>query len=559
MSSAETDSFETEDEYGVPPLPSHDPTIPALLRWCLRQFGDTELVVTDQDVSVTYGDVDRESRTLAKQLVSAGIGKGTRVAAQFPYGPEWIVTWLAVSRIGAIYIPFSTAYKPRELREALRHSDAAMLLAPLTLFGSDRTEFYEQAIPELPGATAGRLRLSATPYLRAIWVDGAEASTASWMTRLRVLNAPGPAVDDIDDRLLDEIESEITPADLALAVYTSGTSGKPKGVLHTHGALTRKASSLAWYLRWTSADRVFCGMPFFWIGGVGMTVLPAMSVGATLLCAERTTARRSLDLIVGKGATQITGWPAVTAPLLALAAEEGTQLPLRPGQPGAANTGVRGVSSLGMTETIASHTFLRPGQPMPEAIDPEEPHGACVGPALCGMEHRIVDPETGDELPDGTSGALLVRGYALTAGLIKREREEVFTKDGWYNTGDHAYLRNGNLYLLGRLSEMIKTSGNNVDPAEVESVLLEFPEIHQAFVAGVPDPERSEIVAAMVVLNSGCELAAEEIRERARSQLSNYKVPRFLLFRDAVDVPWLPSGKADRLGIKAGLADAYRK
>jgi acyl-CoA synthetase (AMP-forming)/AMP-acid ligase II len=552
-------TVESTEERWVPPEPCYELTTLGLLRWGEAQYGDTDLLVTDQGLHLSYADANVESRRLAKRLVAAGVGKGTRVAGQFSYGPEWIVTWLAVTRIGAIYIPFSTAYKPRELREALRHSDSAVFLAPSVMFGEDRLEFYEEALPGLAANTNPTLCIRPAPYLRAIWIQGAPAGAAPWVTPLQITDASDAAVEDVYDALVDEIESELSPADLAIAVYTSGTTSVPNGVLHSHGALARKATSLAWYMGWEGGDRVFCGMPFFWIGGVGMTVLPAMAVGATLLCTERTHARQALDLILNENATKLTGWPAVIGPLLALAAEEGKEIPALRGNQLSVNTGGKRVSSLGMTETIASHTFVPPSKPLPEAVDPEAPHGACVGPVLAGMEHRIVDSESGADLPDGTPGVLLVRGFALTVGLIKRERDEVFTKDGWYDTGDRCYKRNGNLYLLGRIKELIKTSGNNAAPAEVESVLLELPDVWQAHVAGVPDPERGEIVAALVVPKQGCQLTAEGIRERVRPQISNYKVPRFVIFRNEEEVPWLPSGKVDRLGIKSYLAEAYGK
>ena len=558
MNAAPRTPPQTADGPCVPPEPRYELTTLGLLKWGVAQFGGTDLLVTDQDVHLTYADAETESRRLAKRLVAAGAGKGTRVAGQFAYGPEWIITWLAVTRIGAVYIPLSTAYKPRELREALRHSDTAIFLAPRVMFGEDRLGFYEEALPGLANSTAGALRLSPAPYLRTICVLAA-TSPAPWATPLRAIGDPDADVDGVDDALIEEIESELSPADLAIAVYTSGTSGEPKGVLHTHGALARKATSLAWYMRWEQGDRVFCGMPFFWIGGVGMTVPPAMAVGATLLCTERPHARQALDLVLNEDATRLTGWPGVIGPLLALAAEEGKEIPALQRHQLAVNTGGERVSSLGMTETIASHTFVSPNAPLPEAVDPKAPHGACVGPALAGMEHRIVDPHAGTDLPDGEPGVLLVRGFALTVGLIKRERDDVFTEDGWYNTGDRCYFRNGNLYRLGRINELIKTSGNNVAPAEVEKVLLEFPDVAQAHVAGVPDPERGEVVAALIVPNAGCKPAADEIRERVRTQISNYKVPRFVLFCRADAVPWLASGKVDRLGIKARLVEAYGK
>src|SRR5713101_6480112 len=293
------------------------------------------------------------------------------------------------------------------------------------------------------------------------------------------------------------------------------------------GPLVRKAHSLVSVMEWSEEERIFCGMPFFWVGGPHHGSGAGPGSRATLLCLDRPEPERSLDLMEKEQATQLTGWPGVTGPIMrhpsisqrsipALA--RGVFAPI-----GSAGTTSR-QGGIGMTETLGPHASVHLLEVVPQAEG-----GSCVGVPIESIEHKIVDPETGIEQPDGRSGSLLVRSYCLTAGLHKREREEVFTRDGWYDTGDKCFFKDGLLFFEGRLKEIIKTSGNNVAPPEVEAVLVSLPDVAEAYVLGVPDPDRGEAVAAAVVPAAGAKLKPDELRERVRKELSNYKVPRKIL------------------------------
>ncbi len=504
-------------------------TVPGLLQQAVARFGDRDCVITGSD-RVTYREADARSRVLAKRLLAHGLGKGSRVGTHFPYGVEWIVSWLAITRVGALHVPFSTAFKPAELRKALGHADVALLLAPRTLFGEDHERFVAEAVPGL-GIQGGSPRFHRDlPYLRDVWFDH-----------------DGQPV-DISDDLLAAVENEVAPGDLALAIYTSGTTSDPKGVLHSHGALIRKGAHLSVLQKWTPEDRIFCGMPFFWVGGIGMTVVPAFHAGAALLCVDKTEPQRSLDLMERERATRITGWPGVTGPILQHPTRSGRDIPALATM--MSLVGARH-SSLGMTETIACYTYSTPDQ---QSIPVADGVIGSMGWIIDGAEVRIVDPETLAELPDGEQGAVLVRGDFLLQGMIRREREEVFTPDGYYNTGDKGYLLGDHLFLTGRLTEMIKTSGNNVAPPEVEAALRSLPEVKDAHVLGVPDERRGEIVAALVVPAEGAAPDPDDLRERVRAQLSNFKVPRLIVVADEGQLPWLATGKPDRLAIRMLLA-----
>jgi acyl-CoA synthetase (AMP-forming)/AMP-acid ligase II len=312
--------------------------------------------------------------------------------------------------------------------------------------------------------------------------------------------------------------------------------------------LIRKGAHLGVLQDWTAEDRIFCGMPFFWVGGIGMTVVPAFHVGAALLCVDKTEPERSLDLMQRERATRITGWPGVIGPIFSHPTRAQRDIPV-------ATTSLVGArhSSLGMTETIASYTYSTPEQ---QSIPLPEGHTGSMGWIIDGAEVGIADPETLAALPDGEQGAIMVRGPFLLQGMIRREREEVFTPDGYYNTGDKGYLLGDQLFLTGRLTEMIKTSGNNVAPPEVEGALRSLPEVKDAHVLGVPDARRGEMVAALVIPAEGADPDPDDLREQVRTQLSNFKVPRLIVVAKEEELPWLATGKPDRLAIKGLLAQA---
>jgi acyl-CoA synthetase (AMP-forming)/AMP-acid ligase II len=517
-------------------------TVPDMLNHSVAIYGGREMVVTDRE-RWTYAQIEVTSRALAKSLIAAGVGKGTRVGTQFPYGPQWILTWLALNRVGALHMPFSSALKPPELAKMLRQGDVELFISPDKLFGVERRTYLDEAIPGVTFGSEDPMLRSELPYLRSLWMLRSEgvATTA-------VAGAVGSIrPSDISDGLLDAIQGQVTPGDWAVTIFTSGTSSDPKAVLHTHGALVRKGAHLAALQGWNSDDRIFCGMPFFWVGGLAMTVVPAIYAGATLLCLDRTDPERALDLMEKEQATRMTGWPGVRVPIEGHPTRTSRKIPAFEGLPPGGNI-PRLAQGIGMTETLASYTYNRLDH------DVRDGQYRSTGQPIGGAEIRIADPDTLTPIVDGKEGAILVRGYFVTAGFYKKERSEVFTPDGFYNTGDKGYLRDGELYFTGRLTEMIKTSGNNVAPPEVEAVFRSLPEVEDAHVLGVPDDTRGEIVAALVVLSDGASIRPDDLRERVREQLSNYKVPRAVFIVEKGEVPWLASGKPDRISIRRLLA-----
>jgi acyl-CoA synthetase (AMP-forming)/AMP-acid ligase II len=538
-------------------LPELDyrPTMPDVIRRAAAEFGDNDFIVTP-DRRMSYADAERASRRVGKQLLAAGVGKGTRVGFMFPYGTDWAVAWLATARIGAIGMPFSTSYKPAELRTALRFGDVDALLVPTTLFGGDHLAYVEDAVPGLAQAGPEPLRIPALPYLRQVRVSGSGGrpwgKALSLDFRLGDGSESGGGDDVITDDLFDAVEAEVTPADLMITIFTSGTTSEPKGVVHTHGNFLRHGANLARFAQLTPESRRLCAMPFFWIGGVGLTINMALAVGSAVLCVEKFEPDAVLDLMEAEGATELAVWPQLGQRMRRYIADAGRDVSKIPAfvPPPTVDLELRH-NSLGMTETVGPHSA--PG-PEVDRVLPEGMRGS-FGLLVPHVEHRIADPETNATLGEDEEGEVCIRGYSLMSGLYKRERHDCFDADGWYHTGDKGRIRDGYLYFHGRLSEMIKTSGSNVAPREVELALESFPEVGLAVVVGIPDAERGEVVAAALVPAPGMSIDASETLRRVGDELSNYKVPRRVLVLPEAEMPYLANGKPDRLTVGTWLAE----
>ncbi|MGH9300691.1 MAG: class I adenylate-forming enzyme family protein [Acidimicrobiales bacterium] len=537
-----------------PVFPDHLPTVGALLRYGREQWPEADCVVTPQ-ARLSYQNLDRYSRILAARLADRGVAKGIRVGVLFPNGTRWVTAWAAAARIGAVVIPINTFYSPTEMVRFLQDSDVGVMLATDHFLNHDYLADLESQLPELAGAPREGLSLDRLPQLRRVclwgtsdlpWVEGGIGDGLD----------PGDGLeDDPDTGRVDALESSVTPSDIMLITYTSGSTGEPKGVIHGHGPLLRHGRNLAALSDISAASRLWTPMPLCWVGGFSFTLLRAMSVGAAFITQEVFEPGAALGLIGRERASVVSAWPAAAKALVDHPDFPGTDLSSlrsgiyeslvperRPPDPGLA------VSSLGMSETAGPHTFWFPGEQ--QSGSPEEYRGN-FGHEVPGTEHRIIDPDTGLDMAPGQEGEVLVRGYSLMLGIHRRERAEVFDADGWYHTGDRGYFRDGWFFFTGRQSDLIKTAGSNVAPAEVEACLSQCLGVKHAFVVGVPHPDRGQDVVALVVPGAGAQLDADHLRGRLKSELSSYKVPRHFLFVTGEDVPYLTSQKADRSGLVA--------
>ncbi|CAO5177477.1 AMP-dependent synthetase and ligase [Frankia sp. AiPs1] len=557
-------------------------TIPALLAVRRRLDGEVHALVSDEE-RITYAELDDASRMVAAYLVAVGVGKGTRVGLVLPNGIEWATIALGVMRLGAVLVPLSTLLRPPELLAQLRTADVTDLVVVPRLRGRDYLEELDSAAPGLVEATRAGRRHAAAPSLRRIWrsdelplgVTSAAAST-SGVPSAGVPSADVPSA-GVPAEIVEALAAAVRPADDLVVLFTSGSRGRPKGVLHTHGGGLRAVAASLGSRRIGRGERMYIPMPFFWTGGFGGGLLSALVAGATLLSEAVPEPTSTLRFLERERVTLFRGWPDQAARLAAHPAFASTDLSaLRPASLGPVlpshqrpAPGAR-ANLFGMTETFGPYCGSRLD------IDlPPDKRGSC-GQPFRGVEVRIVDPVSGAPVPAGDEGEIRLRGPNVMRGMVGRERAEVFDADGWYPTGDRGILdADGYLWYKGRLDDMFKVSGATVYPLEVESALRALPGVADVYVTDVTGPaaptasrdspasagpdgtasdEGVRQVAAVVVGSSLPDPRA--LADLARARLSSFKVPsRWLLLSDPHRVPRLASGKVDVGALRGLLLD----
>lgn len=498
--------------------PKDATTFPQLIRAAAAAYGDALAITLKGDSipddSATFVELDSRSAALAKGLLARGVGKGTRVGFIHGNGPAFAVSLAAIARIGAIAIPISTLLKADELVRVIRQSDVAGLIVQRRLLGNDYIERLCDALPALRTGDSTDLRIARTPYLR--WV----ASTGDGLpTTVCALDAMIAAGDTVSDEMLVEVEAEVHPTDQMVEIYTSGSMALPKGVKHDHGPAMYRTHYLRAMTGPQRGQTRPAPMPMFWVGGMIMYLLPHWEVGATTACTEGTSTNSRMAM----GSV--------------LADEDLKAMPK-----------MQTIWSLGMTETFGPYSYADTmrveGYPLCAPLD----HIADR------YEVRLVG-EDGRQVGEGETGEIVVRGYALTPGLHKVERSVYFDDDGFYRTGDMGVRDGTRINFSGRNGDIIKTASSNVSPAEVELELQRIEGVHTAYVLGVPDKERGQLVVAAIVPREGAELDFDAIQAELKSKLSSFKVPRRYVRIAREDIPMLASNKVSRRQLEQMLTE----
>jgi acyl-CoA synthetase (AMP-forming)/AMP-acid ligase II len=520
-------------------MPAEAWTIPALMARRREADARVQALVGDGG-AITYAELDEDSRSLAARLLRAGVNKGDRVGLLMPNGIEWATAALAVMRVGAVLVPLSTLLRPPELLAQLRIASVSHLLAVRAYRGRSYLDEMRSFAPALLERILGGQRDAAAPSLRAIWAWGE-------LPEARVARSS-----------VEALEGVVRPADDMAILFTSGSRGAPKGVIHTHGSALRAAAASLEARCVGAGERLYIPMPFFWTGGFSSGLLSVLVAGATLLTESTPEPGETLRFLERERATLFRGWPDQAARIAAHPACATTDLSsLRPASLAAVlppaqrpRPGAR-ANLFGMTESGGPYCGARLDLDLPV-----EKHGSCGRP-FAGVEVRIVDPESGEPVAAGVQGEIQIRGPNLMRGICGRIRSELFTADGYYATGDLGKLdAEGYLWYAGRRDDMFKVKGATVYPAEVESGLRSIPGVSQAFVTDVsPDGEARE-VAALVVSRADPESVAGAARER----LSSFKVPTlWLVVPDAECVPMSATGKVDKSALQQMLVSQGKR
>jgi acyl-CoA synthetase (AMP-forming)/AMP-acid ligase II len=485
--------------------PAAATTIPEFVRAIGAAYG-TKVAVTADDDTITYAEIERSSASLARGLLARGVGKGTRVGVLLANHPRWAVAWAAICRIGAVCVPLSTLSRPAELARVIRHADLAGLIAQERLLSQDFTELLPRALPSL-GET-NRLVLPEAPYVR--WIAFTGDTVPPWASSVDDVRNDGTDA-HISEELLAQVEREVHHDDDAMIIYTSGQSAEPKGVMHTQGSVMRKTHYLSDMLNMRADTEYDATLPFFWVGGLVMGLFTTLVAGGVVHCTDRTGGS---GMVIGAPVTDPNPYPEA-----------------------------RMAPALGMSETFGMYSWGNewrvPGRPICAPLDVFQP----------GFEVRVVDA-AGRPVDDGERGEIVLRGPTVLSRLNKVDKRTTFDADGFFHTGDEGLVDGARIHFLGRLGDMIKTSGANVAPAEVERELSEIPGVKAAYVVGVADVRRGQVVAAALVPEADVILDLDDITAQLRDRLSSFKVPRHLIVVNEDDVPMTPSLKVQRPALR---------
>ena len=514
-------------------------TFPQVLDTMVERFPDQlAFKYTTLDYTRTYSQFRDDVDEFARALVALGVRAGSHVAIWTTNLPQWFITFWATTKIGAVLVTVNTAYKIAEAEYLLKQSDTHTLVLEKGYRDCDYAGIVAELCPELASTAPGApLRAKRLPFLRnVITVGYRQAGALTWEEALlRAESVPLSTV----RRMADAVSVH----DVCNMQYTSGTTGFPKGVMLTHHGVVNNGKCIGDRMDLSTADRMMVQVPMFHCFGMVFSMTACMTHGATLLPIPYFSAKPALACIDREKITCFNGVPTMFIALLGHADFAKTDFSfmrtgIMAGSPCPVAVMRDVVDKMHMKEItiVYGQTEASPGCTMSTATDPLEVRVETVGRDLPEIENRIVDPETGRDLPDGQIGEFVTRGYHVMKGYYKMPAETAgaIDADGWLHTGDLAMRTpDGNYRITGRLKDMIIRGGENIYPKEIEEFLYTNPKIKDVQVIGIPDKALGEEILAAVILKPGETMTAEELQGYVKKNMAKHKVPRYVDFVEA--------------------------
>jgi fatty-acyl-CoA synthase len=550
-------------------------TLHGRLDECAERFGDRPLVLAD-DSTLTYDEVAAESRRLAAGLLQLGVGPGDRVGMVMANFPEFVTVKFAISRVGAIAVPFNFRYRRDELAYVLADSGCRVLVTMTGFDGLDYQGMIDAIAPGWDDAGFERRRTAAgesvpVPALRHVVLLEAEGTARPGVATVQSLSAAGDGRLDVDGVLEGIAVDPLAPADI---LYTSGTTGAPKGVITSHDAVLRNAFASALTRAYQDGRRILFSLPSYHMFGYVEGLLSALYVGGAIVPLTGFSAERYFAGIERHRATDILCVPTMAVAMVESPVRSQYDLssleailcgsapaPLWLWTQIAEDFGVHEiVTGYGMTECGGCMTLTRPEDPLhltTETVGRPKMAGAASGPGSDELvAYKAVDPVTGADLTAGEEGELVSCGPTVMNGFWKRPEQTAETlRGGWLRSGDIGVVRaDGYLQVTGRSKELYKSGGELVAPKEIEDLLARHQDISQVFVVGLVDDVWGEIGCVVVVPVPGASLTEGDVLELCRANLARFKVPKRVVFWRAEDLPTTPTGKVQKFKLAQQLA-----
>ncbi|MGY4101897.1 class I adenylate-forming enzyme family protein [Nocardia sp. R16R-3T] len=522
---------------------------------CADEFGDRPLVITDER-TLTYRETAELATRLADGLVALGIRPGDHIGVLMANYPDFVPVKFAVALAGAVAVPLNFLYRAEELAYVLEQSDCRVLITMTGFAGLDYLAMLDEITPGWETIDRDKSRLPQLHTVIQLSTDGRERAGVLTVDELALVGTRHAGV---------TAGIQVNPADVGDILYTSGTTGSPKGVLITHDAVLRTGYASALTRAFADGRRILFSLPCYHMFGYVEGLIAATMVGGAVIMLPAFDAGKYLAEIERHRADDILCVPTMTVALLEHPDRHRYDLSsLSAVLSGAAPAPVwlwervreelgasEIVTGYGMTECGGAMTLTRPEDSLElTAITAGRPKSAGAAGIDDGalVVYRTVDPVTAMPLPDGEEGELVSRGPTSMLGFWgKPEETAKGLRDGWVFSGDLGRVRpDGYLEIIGRSKELYKSGGELVMPKEIEELLTARPEISQAYLIGVPDERWGDAGCACIVRAPDAEISAEQVIDLCKANLARFKVPKHVVFLTADELPTTPTGKVQK-------------
>ena len=540
----------------VPTIELRDNTIPGLLRRNAERLPDNDCVVAPEfGVRWSWKEFDLRTNVIARGLYAMGIRKGDHVAIWATNVPEWLLIMFASAKLGAILVTVNTNYKQFELNYLLTQSDAKMLVMIPEVKGNDYLDHITGLMPGLLTQEPDAIEEKKLPFLKRVVLIGESPKKPMGMYGFDELYK---MAETVPDRIVEESIASLQTHDVINMQYTSGTTGFPKGVMLTHHNITNNGQFMGDCMKFTHEDRLLIVVPLFHCFGCVLGIMSCLTHCTAAVLMTRYQPKLEMEFIEQERCTAVHGVPTMFIGMLEHPDFKQFDFShlrtgIMAGSPCPIKTMRDVTEKMHLSELTITYgqTECSPGMTMSRTDDPLELRVSTVGKVLPHAEGKIINPETGEELPRGVPGEIVTRGYHVMKGYYKMPEatHAAIDENGWLHTGDIGTMdEDGNFRITGRLKDMIIRGGENIYPREIEEFMYTHPAIRDVQVVGVPDEKYGEEVCACVIFKDGSHATHEELIEFVRAGLSRYKAPRYIL--PLTEFPMTASGKIQKFKLR---------